>query len=628
MSGRLHRPDLDGLRGIAVLAVLFFHFDLLGMRGGFTGVDIFFVLSGFLMTQMLMSERFDWSLPGIGRFYRKRLWRIAPAYYVVLLGVAGFILFTGWPFGLGTFWKVLLQSATFSLNIFAPSDSGYFAGSAHLKPLLHTWSLGVEMQFYLIWPLICLGLLKLSPKGRVIAMGAIILLSLVASAILTVKDANVAYYSLPTRLWQFALGGLIAITPLTVIDGLSRRAVLLGQLFSAAAIVTVLFLAKGQPWPREVALLLCLATVFLMASSHKEGALVSAMLSLRPLRFLGEISYSAYLVHWPIAVFAYTIMADYSENALIRFVFLIASFTLAWALYVMIEQPFRKCGKRSFALREVALPATLLSLVALGALVFSSPAYLAYFVPQTSMQISDLDKEYRAFKQSCNRTGCLIGDVSGLAPSVAIWGDSHARHFGLGLDGVLKSQGKAMVLQTRSACPSYAPEFRASRFDEKCQQQAEKTLSWLENEQTIDQVVLASRWDMYLRGAEQLLFKNSLAALVEKLGAAGKKVVLVPQVPLAGSASERCKFTLSGSVANCFLARKSAADSQAEERSILSALAANYEHVWLFDPFDSLCNEEACALFRDGQFIYRDGNHLYSNGSRIIADDLLPFLGV
>ncbi len=351
---------------------------------------------------------------------------------MVLLGTTGFILATGWPFGLESVWRVLLQSTFFAFNIFAPSDSGYFAGNAMLKPFLHTWSLGVEMQFYVVWPFVCLALRKLSVRGQIAGLGLVVLLSFVASVIVAFNDGPVAYYSIPTRLWEFAIGGLLVVVPLDKLSHLPARVVGAAQIIATAIVGSMVFFASGDMWPTGWAALLCLALAIIMATANLPSAFVSRMLTWSPLRLMGRLSYSAYLVHWPIAVFAYTILSSYDTNPMLRLGLLVLSFALAAVVYVVIERPMRAIGKREASVRDWAFPATVLPLLLGCIFVFSSSERLKMIVPEATLGIADQESEYRSFVKYCDNTGCRLGEKNTEQIKVAIWGDSHARHFAFG----------------------------------------------------------------------------------------------------------------------------------------------------------------------------------------------------
>ncbi len=256
-----------------------------GVDGGFIGVDIFFVLSGFLMTQIVLGGQFEWSFHGVGKFYRKRFWRIAPAYYVVLTGLA--LLFLSYPseFLLYDFPISFLYSALFSYNIYAPSSgAGYFDIAAIEKPVLHLWSLGVEVQFYLLWPLVLYLVAQRPVLNKVLVIGALALISFISAVVLSGPDPDVAYFSILTRFWQFCVGGFVAIL-LQKKDFTPSAAS--SNLVSALGIVTLAvcaFIAPQAGWPGFVALVPTLATAVLLWQGVAGNMVTAYSLQLAPLR--------------------------------------------------------------------------------------------------------------------------------------------------------------------------------------------------------------------------------------------------------------------------------------------------------------------------------------------------------
>ncbi len=343
--GDAFRPDLEGLRGVAILAVLLFHAGVPGTGGGFIGVDVFFVLSGFLITGLLLREREERGAIDLAGFYARRARRILPAAAVVLLA----ILIASWiilaPLDVPGVAGDVFASILFVGNIrFALQATDYFAADVLRSPVLHYWSLGVEEQFYLLWPF----LLILAMRFRRVRLsagllvGAVFVVSLVFAIVMTGVDAPWAFYSLPGRAWQLALGGLLAVgaTGLARVPWPVKLAAGWGGL--AAVVASVVLIGPEVPYPGVAALLPSLgAAGLILAGAGRLSP--GALLATPPLRFLGRISYSLYLVHWPILVLPAATLAVGEELSLpVRLGLAAASVVVATLSYRLIEQPFHR----------------------------------------------------------------------------------------------------------------------------------------------------------------------------------------------------------------------------------------------------------------------------------------------
>ncbi|HET7676519.1 MAG TPA: acyltransferase family protein [Candidatus Limnocylindrales bacterium] len=339
------RPELEGLRGVAILLVLLFHADLPGAAGGFVGVDVFFVLSGFLITGLLIRERETTGRVDLRRFYARRARRILPAAAVVLVGALAASVVMLAPLDVPRVAGDVVASALSVGNIrFALEATDYFAAGTAPSPVLHYWSLGVEEQFYLAWP----ALLILATRGRRPKWGAaawllvILVTSYGAALLLTEASTAWAFYSLPTRAWQLALGGLLAATAswyARLPDGLAAGA---GWVGLAAIVATTALLDPATPYPGLAALAPTLGAAGVILAGARSGS-PGGLLMLPPLRFLGRISYSLYLVHWPLLVLPAATLPLGAELPLATRVGLAAgAVLLGWLCWRLVEQPFHR----------------------------------------------------------------------------------------------------------------------------------------------------------------------------------------------------------------------------------------------------------------------------------------------
>ena len=416
-----YRADIDGLRAIAVLLVVLGHLGL-GPPGGFVGVDVFFVISGYLITGIVRGELQNGTFSFRG-FYARRARRILPA----LVTVCGASLAAGWLLLLPSDFEALGAQVVTALvglsNFYFALKTGYFDQSADLLPLLHTWSLGVEEQFYLIWPLALVLLHKrLRLSRRVFAWlgcGALLVLLAVAQSIVG-NYPDVSFYVPFTRAWELALGAALTYVPRMADRRLVQAAPIAGLGMIAAA---ALLYSDNTTFPGAAALLPCLGAALVLLPTSRESA-AKRLLALSPLVWIGRISYSLYLWHWPILVFTRHYFHGGSIPQPLSFVLLLAAVAASVLSWKFVEQPFRS---RRFGWRSAAAAATVVLLAGVGVLATSGlPSRLSekgQFIARFS------EASQAAPFDSCN---LLLPDrcptEANGRPSVLLLGDSHARH--------------------------------------------------------------------------------------------------------------------------------------------------------------------------------------------------------
>jgi peptidoglycan/LPS O-acetylase OafA/YrhL len=421
-AGGGFRPDLEGLRGVAILLVLVFHARLPGTGGGFVGVDVFLVLSGFLITGLLLRERERLGTIDLRVFYARRARRILPAALAVIVGTLALSALMLAPLDLP---GVAVDAAAAALSVgnlrFAVNAMDYFAPPAAPSPLLHYWSLGVEEQFYLVWP----ALMIVAARGRrprlgaAAALGVVLLASYAAALFLTDFSAPWAFYSLPTRAWQLALGGLLAVSA-EWHDRLPDRVLVpVGWLGLGAILAALVVIDPGTPYPGLAALLPSVGAAAVVLAGSRRGS-VGALLVLPPIRFLGRISYSLYLVHWPILVLPAANLAIDEELPLeVRFALALISVVVAAASYRWIEQPFQHGLRlamppgRTLALAGATVAATVLVALAVDAGATRS------LQEDTSAPVSAAVTNPAAVSDDAGPDPAVEGGTDGTAPPVA-----------------------------------------------------------------------------------------------------------------------------------------------------------------------------------------------------------------
>ncbi|MCP4821480.1 MAG: acyltransferase, partial [Shimia sp.] len=338
-----HRKEIDGLRAIAVLSVVFYHFGLPGVSGGFVGVDVFFVISGFLIGGILWREKIATGRLSLGQFYIRRIKRLAPAYVAMSLAV----LVVGWlvllPNDFRETAKGVIAATVYLSNVLFFRQSGYFDGAAEDKVLLHTWSLSVEEQFYLFLPLVFL-LFGRSRRAMIIGFGALFLASLISSLPMTERNQPAAFYLFPFRAWELLAGVLLAVW---ATEKRFEYRINAGISYAGLGVVlgSIVLIDPNALFPGWQAMFPVLGTVMLIANGQHDN-LVNRALSMRLPVAIGLISYSLYLWHWPVVTLTTYVQGDYAglgETAL----WIAISVALAAASWAFVEQPVRRAQAMS-----------------------------------------------------------------------------------------------------------------------------------------------------------------------------------------------------------------------------------------------------------------------------------------
>jgi peptidoglycan/LPS O-acetylase OafA/YrhL len=443
-----YRAEIDGLRSLAILPVVAFHAGIARLSGGFVGVDVFFVISGFLITTIILADLEAGAGPGgnpagrfsILEFYKRRILRILPALGVMLVAV----VIAAWALMLPNEFratgKSVLATALFLSNVYFWKTSGYFATAAEMKPLLHTWSLAVEEQFYVFFPLLLVLVARVLNRRFALVVVLLSVLSFLACVILTPRDPGSAFFLLPTRIWELGLGALIAAggAP-TRLSPRAREA--LAGLGVALILAGVLILSEEDPFPGWNALYPVVGAGLVIA--YGAGTLTGRLLATRPLVYVGKISYSLYLWHWPVIVF-YKMIHGGPLGAPDIALVIALSFLLADLSWRFVERPFRTPGFRLMpAPRVVAAGvACLAAFLLLGGLIARTGAHWRNYpaevlsVAAYSDYKDSADYDYQfASDEGCSVSGYTNGEgfdrerclkVEPGKPNYLVVGDSHA----------------------------------------------------------------------------------------------------------------------------------------------------------------------------------------------------------
>jgi peptidoglycan/LPS O-acetylase OafA/YrhL len=620
MSSKLIRNDIQGLRAISVISVIIFHAWQSLLPGGFVGVDMFFVISGFVITTTILKD-LDSGGFTIGQFYRRRVRRIFPALYLVLFVTAVVSFFVLSPKHLVDFEKSSLATVFFSSNIYFLKSSGYFDGAASLKPLLHTWSLSVEEQFYFVYPLALVFLYKY-PRLLIPALLGLAGVSLLVSQSMLGEHPSAVFYLAPSRAFELLIGAVLACPLLRPLPERLRNAASLAGL---AMVGAALFLINEQvPFPGVTALLPCLGVGLIIYAGNSGPTQAGRMLSIWPLVLIGNLSYSLYLWHWPALALARNFFGGELGSYLSVMVLLLA--VLASVIsFKYVEQPLlRKRWSKLPYLRIAAVTMVVFPLLAI-------PGVLSHGFPQrfspASLALFSASEDFNQRRTDCHgdhatpipyKNNCIFGVQGGL-PDVAVWGDSHGAELVVPMGERLNREGRAVMQITASACP---PALNYKVKDRpRCQEHNHHIVAQLVADPRIKTVVLAANFTGY-RHNEFATMLSGYQQVVSRLRSGGKRVVLVAPIPvfdfdppaLLGIRNEWRQLTLDiGLPTQVYRAQN------AQVFQFLSHLNAPDRDLVL--PQRVLCDAELCRSYSaDHGVLYFNSNHLSLMGAKVLVD--------
>ncbi|MDR1045780.1 MAG: acyltransferase [Candidatus Adiutrix sp.] len=647
-----YRPEIDGLRAVAVSAVLSDHAGLPGFSGGYVGVDIFFVISGYLITRILTDElktgRF--SLAG---FYERRCRRILPPLFCLLLVLSIVSWGVLMPFDSRGFGRSLAATATFWVNIYFFHQTGYFDAQSYTKPLLHCWSLSVEEQFYILFPLILWLLSKPARRFLCPALTLIAAASLAAAIVQVGTRPELAFYWLHTRAWELLTGSLTALLPIrSLARSLSGGLALAGL---GLMLAPVFIYGPRTPFPGLAALPVCLgaALLILIHRDGPEASLVGRALALAPMRGIGQISYSLYLWHWPLLVLPRYILDDpLSPGA--RLAAVAAAFGLSWLTWRYIEKPVRE--RRVFKNRRAVFAAALIGLVCFtvtGRLIRHSNGLPALLNPKIEFWAREADRSHKVdekplmFHESDFNGEKVEIMAWPLGPAgearFLVWGDSHAGMWRAGLKKSAVEAGVPGLEISPPPCPVMS-RLKGKRRGYNCEGFRQGMLEMV-RARGIKKVLVATRYSGFfalpplaekrpdfeapenaeLRGGRDLFVKG-LSDLVEDFNQAGAEVWFIENIP-------EYPFHVTNRLSREALRGHSPVDSaypvrfyrnrNAEAHRLLQSFQGPGLKVLSVEEY--ICPDGWCLPGDDQYNFYTDDNHLTSYGALRFRGALAPF---
>ncbi|SFO08139.1 Peptidoglycan/LPS O-acetylase OafA/YrhL, contains acyltransferase and SGNH-hydrolase domains [Roseovarius lutimaris] len=665
MSGQAgaigYRPEIDGLRAIAVLAVVLYHFGLPALSGGFVGVDIFFVLSGFLIGGILWSELIATGRIRLGAFYLRRIRRLAPAYFAMAAAsflVAWFVLL---PFEFRAFGKALIAATVYLSNVNFYREAGYFDIGAEDKVLLHTWSLAVEEQFYIVLPFALLLLIRWRRALPTLLAGAAIL-SLLACVRLTATSPTAAFYLFPFRAWELLAGVLLAIA------GQQRglRWVVHPVLSWAGlglVLAGIVLITPGPGFPGLQALVPVIGTVLILANGRDANPVNRALSHPAPV-FIGVISYSLYLWHWPVLTLSQYWRGGYS-GGLEAALWLALAFGISVLSWRYVERPVRRMrGPATLPLVGGTVLASGV-LLALGALIWKGDGMAGRFAPfvRTHIEASgDFNQDW---------SHCVVAEAGPLVgvetcpvgpdgpPEVLIWGDSHLRAMKEGVERAAFVAGRPALVIWHAGCP---PLFGVTKTesaatpaqDADCTRANATIRKGLSQIDSLKTLLLVGRWSYYTEGQGSGLDAHNRIALAP---APDSNLPVGPQHTLFNAALTRTLAELAPQFGRIFVLRQMPEVPDYDSRRIaralahgrmargddtvfkvplaealaraapaeapLAALASAGRITWI-DGWPRLCDVNACSVMQGGEAWYFDNNHLTNRAAIALSDLFVP----
>ncbi len=662
----IYRSEIDGLRALAVLPVIFFHAGFQAFSGGFVGVDVFFVISGYLITSIIITEKTSGNFTLIN-FYERRARRILPALFVVMLACLPFAWLWLLPSNLNDFSKNLIVVPIFSSNFLFSNQSGYFDTAVELKPLIHTWSLAVEEQYYLLFPIFISFLWRKSWPWASRIIFVVALISLMFSNWGAHHYPAATFYLLPTRIWELFIGALVALHLFNHERNLlseRKTSSVLGIVGLMLIVISIFTFDEGTPFPSFYALIPTIGTALIILFTS-QNELVGKWLGNKLFVGLGLISYSAYLWHQPLFAFARIRSLSVPTPSLLLSLSLLAVF-LAYLSWKYVEKPFR--DKNKFSQKHIFIYSLIGSLIFIGIGItgnvnkgFSQRFDVPKFISDELTGINDNQSVMNCFKNFKHKKDstidfCFLGDPKGKDSEIAVFGDSHAIAFLSAFDTIGKKIGRSIAHIGLGGCPSLLDVWVLKGNFETgvCNKLAQRQLEYVRDHK-ITKVFLVSRWTIYTDGnyegkkffhlalnrddslnknTSRKAFEQGLNNTIKAYKDLGAEVYIIAQVPQQLRSTKEIYYSMYDT---------NFADVQ-ESEFIRKYSVPMYKHAalqsytrQLFDGhvskgdiklinLDSIfCDNARCIFGTIKQPYYTDADHLSAFGSNLTIPTIIEF---
>ena len=653
---KYYRPDIDGLRALAIIPVIFFHLKIAGFSGGFIGVDIFFVISGYLITSIIVRELNENKFSLI-RFWERRIRRILPVlFFIIIVTTIASYFITLFPTDFINYGQSLVAQSLFVINIFFMRIGDYFAAPAETITLLHTWSLAVEEQFYVLFPILLYLIYKISKKFLLPTLITIGILSLTYSIYLVninpnevfsipfiphiwggATNASAGFYFPLARAWELLAGGLLVITTWKIKN--KSVAEILSMLGVLSILSTVFFVTDKSEFPGLIALAPVLGTLAIIVANTKHKTLVSQILSHPVLVWIGLISYSLYLWHWPLIVLSQqylnTSLTQYQSGLLFVTTFILSIFS-----YHLIEKPFRNKTiiKKSWQIFSFGLFSTA-TIVILGVTIISKDGF-PNRAPEAARAIalaaSDTNpREYECYRNNYRQIfgeveACTLGEkLSNENISFVLWGDSHSNAIMPVFDKIAteeKIQGKFF---TAAGCPPLVTE-NSLKKDPQCTTKGQMTINYIKDN-NIKLVFLVSSWESYYPHFDNEgnhTISEALTETIDKISTS-TQIVIMQRIPNQPEFDVRELFYDSIKtkiLPTVYVYKTDYFELTKDSREAIKKLAKERNNISVIDPTNIYCSDNICSVSQNKKIIYTNGNHLNTTGAMMSKELIKPFL--
>jgi peptidoglycan/LPS O-acetylase OafA/YrhL len=646
-----YRAEIDGLRALAVLPVILFHAGFEWFSGGFVGVDVFFVISGYLITTIIISEMAEGKF-SIVNFYERRARRILPALFFVMAACLPFAWMWLTPPHLKDFGQSLVAVSTFSSNIHFWLESGYFDIGGELKPLLHTWSLAVEEQYYILFPIFLMLTWRLGIKWILILLSIVFFVSLGVAQWGAYNTPNAAFFLLPARAWELLVGVFAAFylkynTHLKS-HSLNQALSLLGF---GMIVYSIISFDKATPFPSLYALIPTIGTGLLILCAVPK-TFVHKLLSLKFIVGIGLISYSAYLWHQPLLVFArHRLLGEISELILIALC--LTSLVMAWFSWKFVEAPFR--NKRAFKRNKIFL-FSMICIVVFTSLGLSMHLKKGYggrvnFTEELTNSFERPEPKNcfeTPFNHSAEKWGCILGRGEGEINFI-LFGDSHSLSLKTLIDDKAKQKGIKVFYTGSSGCLPFIGIYpqRNDQYKNNCNLLNERVFELARNT-NLEGIILSARWSMYTLGdydfsGAQLIsdrakgpfnlqhsidtFTRALGVNVEKFNSIEVPIHLITQPPQQKYLPEIVYFQSAKGFDTIESLSVKRTDFERLNEIPINAFNRHEEDINIYNITDLFCDEVVCLIGEKNRSFYYDDNHLSAYGAlkleKVIEEILL-----
>ena len=646
-----YRADIDGLRAISVISVIGFHTFPNNVKAGFIGVDIFFVISGYLISKIII-EQIELNSFSFFDIYKRRIRRIFPALILVLFACFIFGWFTLFPIELQQLGKHIAGSAGFISNFILWNEAGYFDNQANTKPLLHIWSLGIEEQFYIFWPLIIWTIYKIRINFLLIIF-VLITLSFVLNIVSAESDKVATFYSPITRFWELLVGSFLAW--LKFKNKFSYLNISTKNFSSFFGIFLIIYafviIDKNSIYPGFFGLLPVLGT-FLIIFAGPEALFNRFILSNKIAVWIGLISFPLYLWHWPLISFARIVESDF-PNVNYRIIAIITSIVLSWITFKYIEKPIRAKTNSNL------IPTTLLTSMFIVGLIglflyfnkgIPSRSYISNFNEENFKMAFLFSEDNEIEHQNCMNTYGLKDYIrycnlsSFKKPNIAIIGDSHARAMYDGLAYVLKNKGEGLLNLGGRLFLDIKTYPKGEKKEIEVYKGGIEATKFVIEEPSIKTIIMVSKghyltdekWIFELISDPNVINRSKIweIGMRKTLDSAlsnNKKVIFVIDNPNLKFDPKQCLAgrPLSRNLSikqSCTILKSTYEKENKKYRDLVLSVLKDYSDVKIFDTSKYLCDEINCYGMKDGKILYRDQDHLSFEGGKFLSKELIKLI--